>query len=381
MIDVEKYTQVGVLGGGQLGKMLIQAGIDLNLHFQVMDPDPLAPCHAVAHTFIQGEITEEAAVWELGQSCDVLTIEIEHVNTRALYRLERLGKRVYPSPKVIEAVQDKRKQKQFYHNRGFPTANFWLIDDREQIYQYTDKLPLVHKTATAGYDGKGVKILHTQDDIPDSFEGSGLIEEKIVIQKEIAVIVARNLRGQKEVFPAVEMVFHPEGNLVEYLLAPAELNEKLLKQAKDLALELADALDHIGLLAVEMFLTQDDQWLINEIAPRPHNSGHHTIKACMTSQYEQHLRAILNLPLGQSTQIVPAAMINILGRPDYEGPMRLDWLEDLLKIPGVYPFIYGKQVSKPFRKMGHITLIHPNKSHLHSLIPQVQAILDPHTKS
>jgi len=372
MNTFQPKTTLGILGGGQLGKMLIQAAIDWDIFVKVMDPDPQAPCSTLADEFVHGSIEDESAVIAFGQDCDVITIEIEHVNTEALSVLQHQGKLVYPGPDIIRMVQNKRLQKQFYQEKGYPTSQFWLVDNRDEVYQYTHQLPLVHKTATAGYDGKGVKVLHQRSDIDQTFDMPGLVEEKVDIQKEISVIVSRNPKGAISVYSPVEMVFHPAGNLVEYLIAPGTLTDTQVSEACQMAQRLIEELDHVGLLAVEMFLDKEDRLLINEIAPRPHNSGHHTIRACMTSQYEQHLRAILGLPPGATDQLIPAAMVNILGDPNLSGSPVYEGIEAVLEIPGAYPFFYGKNESRPFRKMGHVTILDQDTARLKRKIDLVR---------
>ncbi len=368
----EPKATIGILGGGQLGKMLIQASIDWDLKVHILDPDPEAPCRHLAHTFYQASLQDQQAIVEMGSHCDVVTIEIEHVSISALKILQNKGVKVFPNPDIIKLVQDKRLQKQFYQEKGYPTSLYWLIEDREEVRQYVSQLPLVHKTALAGYDGKGVNILYTQKDIENTFDEPSLLEKKVDIQKEISVIVARNISGEIRAFDPVEMVFHPEGNLVEYLISPSTLSPNQLKEAQALAKALVEDLGHIGLLAVEMFLDADDQLLINEIAPRPHNSGHHTIQACMTSQYQQHLRAIFGLPLGAPDQIIPAAMVNILGDSQHSGFPTYTSIAETLAIPGAYPFIYGKMESRPFRKMGHVTILDADLERLKVKIEQIK---------
>ncbi|MEM6631321.1 MAG: 5-(carboxyamino)imidazole ribonucleotide synthase [Bacteroidota bacterium] len=349
--------KLGVLGGGQLGKMLIQAAIDFDLHVKVLDPNPEAPCRGTAHEFHVGSLQDEASVLSFGEDCDILTIEIEHVNAQALEKLQQMGKWVYPDPKILGMVQDKRQQKAFYAKNQLPTAAFWLVDDSDQLLNFQHKLPLVYKSAYAGYDGKGVKVLPNdfKFDAPLSFPG--LVEKKVEIDKELAVIIARNPSGETVAYPPVEMVFHPEGNLVEYLISPPDVEEAIETKANSLAFQLVEKLNFVGLLAVEMFLTKKGEVLINEIAPRPHNSGHHTIRANLTSQFEQHLRAILDLPLGKTELLVQGAMVNILGHPEKSGSPTYKGLEKILKIPGVYIHLYGKAQSRPYRKMGHITIL------------------------
>lgn len=347
--------KIGVLGGGQLGLMLLQAAIDLNLYVKILDVKD-APCAAIAPEFVEGSLQDYDTVYRFGQDVDVLTIEIEKVNVEALEVLEREGKKVFPQPHVIRLIQDKRTQKQFYRDNNLPTADFILTENLEDVRQHADFLPAFHKLGRDGYDGKGVQRIASESDFDKAFDAPGLLEKAVDFEKELAVIVARNERGEVATFPTVEMVFHPEANLVEYLFAPAEISEEIERQAEDLAKKIAQAIGIVGLLAVEMFLTKDGQLLINEVAPRPHNSGHHTIRANFTSQFEQHWRAILNLPLGDTTAYTPAAMVNLLGEIGHTGPAHYEGMESILAMHGVFPFLYGKKMTKPFRKMGHITV-------------------------
>jgi len=348
--------KVGILGGGQLGRMLIQSGIDFNIPFSVLDPDAQAPCANLAQ-FHTGKLTDYDTVLQFGQSCDVITIEIEHVNTQALKALADQGKKVYPQPAVIELIQDKRKQKAFYRDHDIPTADFVLVQNREDVKKHAAFLPAVNKLGKEGYDGRGVQIIRTAEELDKAFDAPGLLEKLVDFDKEVAVIVARNARGDIKTFPPVEMVFHPVQNLVEYLFAPASLTPAVATRADDIARRVVTELDMVGLLAVEMFITKSGNVLVNEVAPRPHNSGHQTIEANITSQYEQHLRAILDLPLGDTGQIFPAAMVNLLGEPGYTGPARYEGFAEMTELPGVHVHLYGKQVTKPFRKMGHVTII------------------------
>ena len=348
--------KIGLLGGGQLGRMLIQKGIDWNLQFSVLDPDPNAPCAGIAR-FTVGKLTDFETVINFGMANDILTIEIENVNTKALRVLEQQGKKVFPQAHIIELIQDKRAQKQFYKDHAIPTAAFVLTSNREEVMRQKDFLPAVNKLGREGYDGRGVQILRSPDDLVKAFDAPGLLEKWIDFEKEISVIVARNELGEVFSYPAVEMVFHPEANLVEYLFAPAQLSESVQKAAETLARRVIEELAMVGVLAVEMFVTKSADVLVNEIAPRPHNSGHQTIEANVTSQYEQHLRAILNLPLGDTSCLHPSAMVNLLGEEGYTGPARYSGIEEVLNMPGVYVHLYGKMITKPFRKMGHVTII------------------------
>jgi 5-(carboxyamino)imidazole ribonucleotide synthase len=348
--------KIGVIGGGQLGRMLIQSGIDLNINFSVLDPDPQAPCHQLA-PFTCGKLTDYKTVWDFGQGCDLLTIEIENVNTRALADLEKAGKKVFPQPAIIELIQDKRKQKQFFKDHNIPTADFLLVENKQEILNHESYLPAVNKLGREGYDGRGVQMLRNREDLSKAFDAPGLLEKLIDFEKEIAVIVSRNEAGEIASFPAVEMVFHPEANLVEYLFSPAQLHEAVALQAKEIAIRVIQSLGLVGLLAVEMFVTKDGYVLVNEVAPRPHNSGHQTIEANVTSQYEQHLRAILGLPLGDTSCTTPSAMVNVLGEEGFMGLACYEGLNEVLALSGVHVHLYGKKQTKPFRKMGHVTLV------------------------
>lgn len=336
--------------------MLIQKGLDWNIPFSVLDPDPHAPCSRLA-PFTCGSLTDYETVMRFGEPCDILTIEIENVNTRALKALAQQGKQVFPQPEVIECIQDKRTQKKFFVDHGIPTSDYILTANREDVTRQADFLPAVNKLGREGYDGRGVQILRTPSDLSKAFDSPGLLEKLVDIDKEISVIVARNGNGDVRAFPAVEMVFHPEANLVDFLISPAELSEEISLRAEAIAVELISEFRMVGILAVEMFVTLSGGILVNEVAPRPHNSGHQTIEGNVTSQYEQHLRAILNLPLGDTAVRYPSAMVNLLGEPGHQGEARYLGLEGVLDIPGVYVHLYGKKNTKPFRKMGHVTVV------------------------
>lgn len=377
MFDTNK--KVGVLGGGQLGLMLLQAAIDWNLNVKILDSAD-APCAAIAPEFVEGSLQDYEAVYQFGQDVEVLTIEIEKVNVEALEALEQEGKKVFPQPHVIRLIQDKRTQKQFYKDHGLPTADFILTENRDDVRNHTDFLPAFHKLGRDGYDGKGVQRIASPSDFEKAFDAPGLLEKAVDVEKELAVIVARNEKGEVATFPTVEMVFHPEANLVEYLFAPADISKEIEKQAEELAKKMAEAIGIVGLLAVEMFLTKGGQVLINEVAPRPHNSGHHTIRANFTSQFEQHWRAILNLPLGDTTAYTPAAMVNLLGEEGHTGLAHYKGMEEVLATQGVFPFLYGKKITKPFRKMGHITVTDSNLAKLKEKVEWVKRVLKVVTK-
>jgi len=349
-------SKLGILGGGQLGRMLIQSGIDFNINFSILDPDKEAPCKSLAE-FTVGKLTNYEAVLAFGQSCDLITIEIENVNTKALLELVKLGKKVFPQPSVIELIQDKRLQKEFYKAHQIPTAEYILTQNKEDVIKNRDFLPAVNKLGKEGYDGRGVQILRSEKELANAFDAPGLLEKLIDFEKEISVIVARNEQGEICSYPPVEMIFHPTQNMVEYLFSPAEINNSVAKTADNIARKVAEKIQIVGLLAVEMFVTRQGDVLVNEIAPRPHNSGHQTIEANVTSQYEQHLRAILNLPFGDTSILLPSAMVNLLGEEGYSGQAIYQGIKEVLAIEGVHVHLYGKKITKPFRKMGHVTIV------------------------
>jgi 5-(carboxyamino)imidazole ribonucleotide synthase len=367
--------KLGLLGGGQLGKMLLQAAIDLDIHVKILDPDTDAPCAKIAPEFVVGSFQDFETVYQFGQDCEVITIEIENVNLEALKKLQSEGKKVFPQPEVLEIIQDKRIQKQFYKDNYLPTADFILTDNLVDIQVNAAFLPAFNKLGKGGYDGRGVQKLNSASEIHLAFTEPSLLEKAIDFEKEIAVIVARNEQGEIKTFPTVECVFHPIHNLVEYLFSPAEVSASIHEKAKMIAIETAEKLGIVGLLAVELFLTKDGQILINEVAPRTHNSGHHTIRANHTSQFEQHLRAVLGLPLGDTKAHSKAAMVNLLGEDGFTGEAKYIGMNESLAISGVYPFLYGKKLTKPFRKMGHITVVDEDLERLKMKVKQVKETL------
>lgn len=356
MNSFDPQHKIGVLGGGQLGRMLIQNAINYNLNISVLDPDGNAPCKGISN-FTKGSITDFETVYKFGKDKEIITIEIENVNTEALKALEKEGKKVYPQPELIELIQDKGLQKMFYQRNGIPTADFFLVENKEQISKYAGFFPFFQKLRKGGYDGKGVVKLSNPDNLEKAFNEPSVLERLVDFDKEISVIVARNPNGEIKCFPVVECEFNPQANLVEFLFSPAAIKKSVEKEAYSIATTVAEKLKIVGLLAVEMFVTKDGKVLVNEIAPRPHNSGHHTIEANVVSQFEQHWRAILNLPLGDTSIIKPGVMINLLGEMGYEGPAKYEGLEDVMKFGGVYVHLYGKALTKPFRKMGHVTIV------------------------
>lgn len=352
--------RVGVLGGGQLGRMLLPPAQALGLHLAYLDPDPEAPVAGLTPHVTLGHYADAEAVLAFGRSCDVLTIEIEHVAVDALRTLAAQGVAVYPPPDVIALVQDKGLQKQFYQQHGFPTADFRLVESGQQLRRSATQFPLMLKLRRGGYDGRGVMRLASAADLDRAFDAPCVVEQLVDIRQEIAVIVARSTTGQTLAYPPVEMAFHPTAHLVDFLFAPARLDRDTHRQAQLLAVRLAEALGTVGLLAVELFVTTSGQLLINEIAPRPHNSGHATIEANVTSQYAQHLRAILGLPLGSTRLVEACAMVNLVGAEGHSGPARLEGLERVLATPGAHLHWYGKAHTRPYRKMGHVTLTDPD---------------------
>lgn len=362
---MQQYIQpdkirIGVLGGGQLGRMMIQSAINLNLPVCCLDPDPNAPCKHIATEFSVGSLNDFDTVYAFGQDKDVISIEIENVNVEALKKLQSEGKKVFPQPEIIELIKDKGLQKLFYQENNIPSPAFFLIKDKSDITQYASSFPFFQKLRTGGYDGKGVVKLSRVDQLDSAFDAPSVLETLIDFDKEISVIVARNERGDINCFPAVECAFNPEANLVEFLFSPANINEDIEKQAVEIALNIATKLNIVGILAVEMFVTKQGKVLVNEIAPRAHNSGHHSIEGNVTSQFEQHIRAIINLPLGDTSIVRPAVMINLLGEKGHEGAARYEGLDVALGQSGVYVHLYGKAMTKPFRKMGHITVTDKN---------------------
>jgi len=356
------FPRLGILGGGQLGKMLCQAGADWHLPIYVLDQNHSFPAANYATVFTSGDFRSKRDVLEFGRKMDVVTIEIEHIDTEALHQLEAEGIKVYPQPGVVDRIKDKGLQKQFYAENDIPTSAYQLFNDASEIWTAVAggqlALPFVQKSRTGGYDGQGVAVIRNSADMETKLlDAPCVVEDLVDIDKELAIIVARSPSGEMRVFPTVEMEFHPTANLVEFLVCPAAVDSDTDARAAALARQVTEGMDIVGLLAVELFLTPAGEILVNEVAPRPHNSGHHTIEACMTSQYEQHLRAILDLPLGPTDLIRPGAMINLLGAEGFNGPAVYDGWEKLLAIPEVYPHLYGKAETRPFRKMGHVTAL------------------------
>ncbi len=355
-----KDFKLGVLGGGQLGRMLLQESVNLDIKLAALDPNPEAPCHQIVPYFSVGDFNDRETVRNFGKNLDVVTVEIEHVSIEGLRDLEKAGVKVFPQPAMLEIVQDKGLQKEFYKKHNIPTAPYRLLANKSELKENTDFLPAAQKLRKGGYDGRGVFVIKSEADISNGFDAPTVLEKFVDFDKELSVIVARNESGEVKTFPAVELDFNPKANLVELLFAPANITDEIAEKAEKIAIKTIEAFGLVGILAVELFLTKAGDILVNEVAPRPHNSGHHTIEANITSQYAQHLRSILNLPLGATDLIRPAAMVNLLGSEGHSGPVVYEGLEEALKMPGVYVHLYGKTDTKPFRKMGHVTITADN---------------------
>ncbi|WP_150451043.1 5-(carboxyamino)imidazole ribonucleotide synthase [Arenibacter lacus] len=358
--------KLGILGGGQLGKMMLYETRKYDIHTKVMDPSSDAPSRIACNEFIHGDLMDYDAVYNLGKKVDILTIEIENVNLDALAKLEEEGVKVYPPTQALRIIQNKAKQKLFYVDNGIPTADFQRFAYKSEIEDSIAngglKFPFIWKATQFGYDGQGVKVVRKLQDLEDLPAGECITEELVPFKNELAVIVARSASGEVKTYPVVEMEFHPEANQVEYVLCPARISESVAKKANEIALKVSDKLKQVGILAVEMFQTEDDQILVNEVAPRPHNSGHYSIEASYTNQFEQHIRAILDLPLGSTESKVAGIMVNLVGAEGHTGDVVYQHIEDIMKLEGVTPHIYGKRQTRPFRKMGHVTIVNPDIS-------------------
>jgi 5-(carboxyamino)imidazole ribonucleotide synthase len=354
--------RLGILGGGQLGRMLIQEAINFNVNIHVLDPDPNAPCKKLCNQFEVGSLSDYDTVYNFGKDLDMVTIEIEKVNVEALEALENEGVLVFPQSRVIRLIQDKGLQKQFFKQNDIPTSAFQFVSNKEGLANCQIQLPYIQKLRKDGYDGKGVKKINSSADFADAFDAPSIVEELVDFEKEIAVMVARNDKGDMATFPMVEMEFNPQANLVEFLISPTTYSFDIQSKAESIAMKIANDLQIVGVLAVEMFLTKEGDILVNELAPRPHNSGHQTIEGNFTSQFGQHLRAIFNLPLGNTESRANAIMVNLLGEEGYEGLAKYEGIEEALAIDGVYVHLYGKKYTKPFRKMGHVTIVNQDRA-------------------
>lgn len=349
--------KVGILGGGQLGRMLLQAAANYVVETYVLENDEHCPAAHLCHHFTKGDITDYQTVYEFGKGLDAITIEIESVNIEALEQLESEGVRVYPKPSAIKIIKNKIEQDRFYQQHEIPSPDFMVTANKAAVAEYKDFLPAVHKLGEGGYDGKGVQVLRTEADLEKAFDQEAVLEKMVDIQKEIAVIVAMNDAGETAIYPPAEMIFDPVLNLLDYQLSPAQLSQKVLWKAEAIALTVVKKLQSPGLFAIELFIDKEDNVLVNETAPRVHNSGHHTIEANYCSQYDMLWRIILQLPLGNTDPILPSAIVNLLGADGYTGTAKYDGLNEVLQMENVFVHLYGKLVTKPGRKMGHVTII------------------------
>lgn len=370
---------LGILGGGQLGKMLLYETRKYDITTHVLDPSNEAPCKIACNVFTQGDLMDFDTVYNFGKKVDVLTFEIEHVNIEALKKLEQEGIKVYPSPKTLLTINNKVTQKLFYKNNNLPTSSFQIFETKDALQKAvsnkTIKLPFVWKQSTGGYDGMGVKVIRTAKDLDQIPNTQCICEDLINFKNELAVIVAQNPKGEITTYPVVEMEFHPEANQVEYVICPARIDEKIAEKARNLALKVSKTYKHVGLMAVEMFQTKDNEILINEVAPRPHNSGHYSIEGSFTNQFEQHLRAILNLPLGITKSKLAAIMVNLVGAEHQTGNVVYKNIEHILALEGVTPHIYGKKQTRPYRKMGHVTIVNEDLKIARAIAEEVKKII------
>jgi len=375
---------IGILGGGQLGKMLLNTTRQWDLQTKVMDPSAEAPARIACNHFVQGDLMDYQTVVDFGKEVDVLTIEIENVNADALATLEQQGVKVYPQAAVLKVIQNKCHQKQFYQKNKIPTAPFQLFNSKEELKDAVGRglisFPFVWKSESMGYDGYGVQIVRSNQNLEEIKEGACMAEELVAIEKELGIIVCRSPKGETRCYPCVEMEFHPEANQVEYVLSPARISKEVAKKAEEIALAVSKAFQHVGLLAVELFLTKDGEIWVNEVAPRPHNSGHYSIEASYTSQFEQHIRALLDLPLGNTANKVSGVMVNLVGKEGHNGPVHYKNIEHILAIEGVNPHIYGKKETRPFRKMGHITIVNKELSVARKIAEDVKETIEVITK-
>jgi 5-(carboxyamino)imidazole ribonucleotide synthase len=367
---------LGILGGGQLGKMMLYETRKFDITTHVLDPSLEAPCRIACDHFTQGDLMDYDTVYTFGKKVDILTFEIEGVNIEALEALEKEGKKVYPSSKTLRNIQDKGVQKKFYDTHKIPTTPFSVFETIAQVKKAVAsgelKLPFVWKSCTGGYDGKGVQVIknsQTLDVLPDC---PCITEDLVAFKNELAVIVVRNPSAQVKTYPVVEMEFHPQANQVEYVICPARIDDKVAAKARSIAIQVSKAFEHVGLLAVEMFQTNDDQIIVNEVAPRPHNSGHYSIEASYTNQFEQHIRAILDLPLGNTASKVGGIMVNLVGEQNHTGDVAYQNIEEIMAMDGVTPHIYGKKQTRPFRKMGHVTIVNQNIDTAREIAQQVK---------
>ncbi|GMN10965.1 5-(carboxyamino)imidazole ribonucleotide synthase [Croceitalea sp. MTPC9] len=377
--------KLGILGGGQLGKMLLYETRKWDIYTKVLDASKDAPCKIACDEFILGSLLDFDTVYNFGKDVDMLTIEIENVNVDALEKLEDEGVKVYPQPKALRIIQNKATQKLFYTDNDIPTSPFtrfaYTSEIEDSISNGGLELPFVWKSAQFGYDGQGVKVVRSISDLEDLPNVECIAEEMVDFKNELAVIVSRSSKGEVKTYPVVEMEFHPEANQVEYVICPARIDDKVSQKAQEIALRVSYKIEHVGLLAVELFQTQDDRILVNEVAPRPHNSGHYSIEASYTNQFEQHIRAILGLPLGNTNSKVAGIMVNLVGAENHIGDVVYKNMEEVLQLDGVTPHIYGKKQTRPFRKMGHVTIVDEDMGRAREVAQRVKETIKVISKS
>lgn len=379
--SMQSTKTIGIIGGGQLGKMFIENASKTSAKINILDRDKNCPASNLAHKHIVGSITDAEEIQKLSDISDMLTWEIEHINVDKLIELQQQGKTIIPNPEILKIIQDKGKQKTFYKENNIPTSAFFIADNKEEAIEklaQTNFKKVAVKASTGGYDGKGVFIAETNSilnkDVEIPFDGALMIEEFIPCKKELAVLVARDIHGNNAVYPAIEMEF-TEGNLVSFLISPANIDSSIEQKTQEIAIQCADAFNSAGLFAVEFFLSENDEILVNEIAPRPHNSAHHTIEGFYTSQYEQLLRVLLDKPLGSTEMIAPCAMVNIVGAENGAGKYQLKYEKELMQMKGVFIHLYGKAESKPNRKLGHVTIVNPDRNELIKLAEKVRTLV------
>ena len=370
---------LGILGGGQLGKMLLYDTRKFDIKTAVLDPNPEAPCRISCNNFFQGDLMDFQTVVDFGKNCDLLTFEIEAVNVDALQQLEKEGLKVYPSAATLRKIQDKSVQKNHFLKHNIPTANFRTYNSKNDILEGLQKkeiqYPFVWKSTTGGYDGRGVSVVKNEEILNGLPDVACIAEELVPFKNELAVIVARSASGEVAIYPVVEMEFHPEANQVEYVICPARIDNSVAQKARETAEKVSEAFQHVGLLAVEMFQTEADEILVNEVAPRPHNSGHYSIEASFTNQFEQHLRAILDLPLGNPESKVGGVMVNLVGEEGHSGEVLYENISEIMQLKGVTPHIYGKAMTRPFRKMGHVTIVNEDLSEARRIAEKVKSTI------
>ncbi|OEY72892.1 5-(carboxyamino)imidazole ribonucleotide synthase [Salegentibacter salarius] len=368
--------KLGILGGGQLGKMMLYETRKYDIQTNVLEPNPEAPCKIACDYFETGDLMDFDTVVNFGRKVDVLTFEIEGVNIEALKQLAQEGIKTYPSAETLEKIQNKGIQKNFYKKHQIPTADFEIFSSKQNLISALENskisFPFVWKSTTGGYDGKGVSVVKDKEALNDLADAECIAENLVPFKNELAVIVARSASGEVKTYPVVEMEFHPTANQVEYVICPARIEDSVAQKARELAVKVSEAFEHVGLLAVEMFQTENDEILVNEVAPRPHNSGHYSIEASYTNQFEQHIRAILDLPLGITDSKVGGIMVNLVGDASHEGEVVYENIEKIMKMPGVTPHIYGKKITRPFRKMGHVTIVNKDLAEARKIAEEVK---------